>query len=1119
MSLEDQIADYLRQHPDQKARKIAESLGVDRREVNSQLYRAQGRRFKKLDSHSWRLMVAHQAETVPAEPEAPKPVTPLGRLCRYYLSCLAKDVDRDLSEFASSNYGSPAYAELTGLPALPHADEALWHEPDVQRLLAQFRQERRQLALYVGYPARLVHIRSRSGWEGYRVEALMAFELKYEPGDRQPVIEDVRPEINLRALRQLTGVDGPDVFDESLQLQEELGLDSQAVDPHDLEDIFSALPEVRPEWLWQEVIAPARILRNPPMAGLQQPGLYNRAILLTAERSPFTKGLETELKQMETMPADRYHDTALGAWLSRHIPDTGKPAVDDALLEVLPLNSEQRQAVQRSLTRPLTVITGPPGTGKSQVVTSIIVNCAWRGVKVLFASKNNKAVDVVEARVNAIGPRPLLLRLGANEYQNRLAEYLTALLAATTDPQEVPAYEQVRVEHRRKLAERESLQRQLDDLMATRNRVDQLEQQVEAIRELVGPACFRAFRDLDLTSLVPTACTAERLATGASKRAQGLMTQLFWPLIRKKRVQAAIEATVPLRELCPRLDLQNIPATVDDGAPLRVLMGALIERLAQAGPVQTYFQALTRLGGHPTTGAISEAAMRIDRDLADVCDRLWKLWLRLQPSRLTPDQRRLLSDYKALLEMISGANEAGRKLGGGVFRRFYDSFPQLTSILPAWAVTNLSARGRLPMEPGFFDLLIIDEASQCDIASVLPLLYRCRRAVIIGDPQQLRHITQISGEIEHQLLQQHEIIDLGARWSYTANSVFDLAAGLTESGGVVALRDHHRSDARIIGFSNEHFYEGRLRVATRYDRLVRPAHNEPAVRWVQARGEVRRPPTGGAVNLQEAQAVVAELERLLVDQRYPGTIGVVSPFRVQANRIRDLVHQNERIMSAIGRSELLIDTVYKFQGDERDVIIFSPVVSQNTPKTALGFLGGNPNTFNVAVTRARAALVVVGDQGACADCGVRHLMAFARYAADGQAGVTVADAPRAQDFGAEYPEVSNPQQVSDWERFFYRELYRCGLRPIPQYSVEQYMLDFAVVRGNRRLDIEVDGETYHRAWNGELAWRDQIRNRRLIELGWDVMRFWVYQIRDETQTCVERVIRWYNSKPGSRGGI
>jgi very-short-patch-repair endonuclease len=82
------------------------------------------------------------------------------------------------------------------------------------------------------------------------------------------------------------------------------------------------------------------------------------------------------------------------------------------------------------------------------------------------------------------------------------------------------------------------------------------------------------------------------------------------------------------------------------------------------------------------------------------------------------------------------------------------------------------------------------------------------------------------------------------------------------------------------------------------------------------------------------------------------------------------------------------------------------------------------------------------------------------------------------------------------------------MRPIPQYVVEKYVLDFAVVGSDRRLNIEVDGERYHRNWDGELCYRDQIRNQRLMELGWDVMRFWVYQLRDDLDWCLARVESW-----------
>jgi very-short-patch-repair endonuclease len=282
----------------------------------------------------------------------------------------------------------------------------------------------------------------------------------------------------------------------------------------------------------------------------------------------------------------------------------------------------------------------------------------------------------------------------------------------------------------------------------------------------------------------------------------------------------------------------------------------------------------------------------------------------------------------------------------------------------------------------------------------------------------------------------------------------------------------------------------------------------PGVSWIDVKGRAARPGSGGAINTAEVKAVVATLKELVLQKGYVGSVGVVTPFRAQANAITEAVNGDDALSTALMKAEFLADTVHKFQGDERDVMIFSPVVASEFPVGALGFLNSNPNLFNVAITRARAQLIVVGDRTACGQSGVGYLSRFAEYAAtlgqEKQAELEV----RVAELGPTYPTVARPDQVSDWERFFYGAIYRAGLRPIPQYPVEKYLLDFLIVDGGRRLAIEVDGERYHRNWTGELSRRDQIRNQRLFELGYDVMRFWVYEVRDDTSRCVQRIKDW-----------
>ncbi len=190
-------------------------------------------------------------------------------------------------------------------------------------------------------------------------------------------------------------------------------------------------------------------------------------------------------------------------------------------------------------------------------------------------------------------------------------------------------------------------------------------------------------------------------------------------------------------------------------------------------------------------------------------------------------------------------------------------------------------------------------------------------------------------------------------------------------------------------------------------------------------------------------------------------------------------------------------------------MIFSTVVTKTAPSSTLGFLDSTGNLFNVAITRARAMLIIVGDYAYCGRCEVSYLRKFAEYCGRINLAKKDKSLQSNEKFAREYPWVSNPEQVSDWEKVLYTALYDAGINTIPQYSADKYKLDLAIILDNgRKLDIEVDGALYHRNWNGELCYRDQIRNQRMFELGWDVKRFWVYQIRDDLPWCIDQIKKW-----------
>lgn len=1106
MNLEKRIEAILRRTPGLKGSEIAEQLEVDSRAVNECLNEFRATLFiQDKASYLWRLKgPSAGAASTNSLRTTTQQETELAKLCRYYLDCLSQEAQADISVPARGIRGTD-YVELDVMP-LADDDYDIFESEEARQLLKKARRSRNRTSVYLGYPIRLRLERSGNGWEGFKVEPVCLWTLRddTEFPEEPPDISDDLPCFNSAVLRRLAQSTG-NFLDEAIALSRELGMSSADQEPPEIDELFRRLHSARLEWDWKEEPDIACLSRSVGLSALSEEGIYNRAVLIVGERSPYTLGLEDELDRLSQLPEECYAETALGHWLAGKFPQA-QAIPEEPPIEVLPLNAEQREAVQGGMSSPLTVITGPPGTGKSQVVTSLLINAAWLTKKVLFASKNNKAVDVVEARCNRLGSRPILLRVGSNAYQARLVEYVESLLAATATPDDDARFKVALNKHNQLRQELDVIDQQMQQLIQCRNKVDDLEQEVEPLRTLFGETCFRRMRGSGLRAHADTMARLKAASDRTWPAVGGFFAKLHWALVKKNRLHELTEAAKHVRSIGPLLGLASPSDDLSERSlpSWRTFIEDLDRRFKAGALVVQYFEALAALQSVQSPEVLTVAVQKSMADLNKNSVTLWDAWLRLQPSRLSQSQRAKLGRYVALLRMILAGNKEQSTIDKSVYREYYRMFPEVAGYLGCWAVTSLSVR-RVPFEAAFFDLVVIDEASQCDIASALPLLYRAKSAVIIGDSKQLRHISSVTLSTDSRLAANNGLVGGKESWMYSKNSLFDLSVSICPSSRILALRDHHRSHAEIIEFSNKEFYGENLRIATRYDRLKSP--HGSVIRWIDVRGQVTKPTSGSRVNEVEARAVVEELKKVVLEQCYRGTVGVVSPFRAHANRIRELVAQDVRLERALMECEFLVDVVHSFQGDERDLIIFSTVVSNGMTPGGLRFLKDNGYLFNVAITRARAALIAVGDLHAAQQCGVDYLGKFALYAV-GQRSVKAAELECVPESGPEYPQVACPELVSPWEHVLYAALYAAGLHPIPQYKVEKYVLDFAIVVGDRRLNVEVDGENYHRNWDGELCRRDQIRNLRLIELGWDVMRFWVYQVRDELPMCVERVKTW-----------
>ena len=410
--------------------------------------------------------------------------------------------------------------------------------------------------------------------------------------------------------------------------------------------------------------------------------------------------------------------------------------------------------------------------------------------------------------------------------------------------------------------------------------------------------------------------------------------------------------------------------------------------------IAKYNGLLSRLRALPTLEAIDKQLVDIKKEQAEIAHQLWSQWVKAMGFNVPHSLRIKVRAFISELTLNQGGPLTHEQMN-----TFREIEGQLKDILPIGAVTSLSVRRRVPFVAGMYDLLIIDEASQCDIPSILPLLYRCKSAVIIGDPKQLSHITGLTNQQDNNLLNKYEV---GHEFSFNATPLYDYAAAICDPDNIIQLKDHHRCHGDIIEFSNKEFYNGNLRIATNYNRLKNDT--KLGVRWVSAHGNTYRPHSGSAYNDAEVNAIIGELKQLVANN-YRGSIGVVTPFKAQADKItRALEGETDLYNTLLAVNKFMADTVHKFQGDERDLMFFSTVISSGAPNGCVNFLKSTGNLFNVAITRAKSSLVVVGNQDYCKECGVSYLEHFVEYVIK-QEKISAPVVDINNDYGPEFPEL------------------------------------------------------------------------------------------------------------------
>lgn len=281
-----------------------------------------------------------------------------------------------------------------------------------------------------------------------------------------------------------------------------------------------------------------------------------------------------------------------------------------------------------------------------------------------------------------------------------------------------------------------------------------------------------------------------------------------------------------------------------------------------------------------------------------------------------------------------------------LWETFFMCFPVVTTTLHSFRKSVFA------MVPDLFDMLLVDESGQIVPYYVLAPLYRMRRAVFVGDVNQIEPIKNVPpgllktkyvkrlGEEQYNRV----CLDDASAQSYAGRaSDFCEMAG-SRRGGVI-LNEHRRCEPAIMTFSNELVYEHVLELIGENDSNKLFGSNLVAF-------DIRGLKTVQHYNRAEIQAC-KEIVRLFVEkygEEVKQDIGIITPFSQQASMLRKEIRDVE------------IGTVHVFQGAEKKYILFSCVVDDAGKTSGLyNFIGGKCNLLNVAFSRAKKQFIFVGN--------------------------------------------------------------------------------------------------------------------------------------------------------------
>lgn len=422
------------------------------------------------------------------------------------------------------------------------------------------------------------------------------------------------------------------------------------------------------------------------------------------------------------------------------------------------------------------------------------------------------------------------------------------------------------------------------------------------------------------------------------------------------------------------------------------------------------------------------------------------------------------------------------------------------TLFPCWLASPETIADIFPFTANLFDIVIFDEASQLAAEQTIPVFYRGKQIVVVGDDQQLKPPQLFT-------LKYDDDVNAGEQdVSYQVESILDLAKLKYPS---VKLNYHYRSQAsELIAFSNAAFYANELMVTT--DVMQMNQSQQPAIQRFKVAGIWNE-----QTNLAEAYQIVALIAEVFVSKAPSESVGVITFNSKQKDLILDLLEQYANENPDFAKAYFIeqqryqngedisffVKNIENVQGDERDIILFSTAYAPNKHgKMNMNFgtlsQDGGENRLNVAITRARKQIILVTsiepealEVEQTKYAGAKMLKAYLAYvrAVANRNSIEVAKVLRQLQTQNQQPQKIE-QSIFAQQLAINLELR--GFEVKQNLGTKMYHYDLAIYDSSTHtylLGLECDPQ---KDYPKTAKHRDVIKQHVLSQFGWQTMRVW-----------------------------